>query len=116
MTLTLAIFCALLATTLVSVSTAGATNEFLSHGYKSCGDFPTGGHGPLRLYAKHVKCKRALAVQRAYETGAGIYERRTNEYCLKGFPGWCCIGGGGAVTCRRHHSFALAVTPQIDKR
>jgi hypothetical protein len=97
-------------TALVLFGSSPARGEFKPpHGFKSCGSY-----GPparrLHLYRKHVSCHQARRVQRAYEQGAPATERGINELCFKNLPGWCCTGGGGAVTCKKHRSVSLSVS------
>ncbi len=88
---------------------AAANRDFPGPGFKSCGSF---GRPAIRihLYAKRLSCSRARRINNAYEQGTEVTERGWNELCLDRFPGWCCGGGGGAVTCKRGHSTLLAVS------
>jgi hypothetical protein len=86
-------------------------------GYKRCGNLRSGGTR-LALYARRVSCYKAARIQNAYEHGGPFSsEPGWDEVCLKFFPGWCCGGGGGAVTCEKGHAATVSIAdPEAGKR
>jgi hypothetical protein len=105
----LTVLVVLLAIAAAAALGAGTKRAFPGPGFKSCGSF---GRPAIRIhvYAKHVRCSKALRINHAYEAGTEVTERGWDELCLDRFPGWCCGGGGGAVTCKRGHSTVLSVS------
>jgi hypothetical protein len=91
---------------------AGATPGYNWPGMKKCGSFKA---KKYRIYVyrnKHLKCKKAKRIMRAYwgpRKGTVTHNGGTGAYgwvTLKKYPGWKCYSGAGGGTCRKHKQVA----------
>jgi hypothetical protein len=90
----------------------GPDGEYDWPGMKKCGSFRADG---FRIYVyanKHVRCRTARQVQKAYwrgEPGTDVIAHGDGpeQYStLRAFPGWRCDSGSGGGGCRKGRRFA----------
>jgi hypothetical protein len=97
--------CAALVMLFALGSPAGAESDPWGPGFKSCGSFKSGSYR-IKVHAKGITCKRAIAIQREYWNGPKSRkvehngESNADSYVtLKRYPGYRCATGAGAGTC-----------------
>lgn len=78
-------------------------------GYRACGSFHA--HYRIKVYSRHLRCRRAMRIQREYWLAPPSRTVEVNHggrpyVLLKRFPGWKCFSGAGGGTCNKGRKVA----------